>query len=429
MAEIKPFRAIIYNQEKIKDLAKVTAPPYDVISPLEQQLYYKSHPYNVIRLILGRELPQDNEKENKYTRAHRFFREWLSREILKKEKEPAIYVYEKKYSLKGRDGRRKGFLALMKLEKFGTGVIFPHEQTFPKPGTDRLRLLESCRANFNPIFCLYSDSLHLIDQHLEEKEAMFESKDPDGVKHVVGRIKNKNIIRKICKEMQDKKIFLADGHHRYLTALKFRDAQHKRSTSGKRSEDFILVYFLNMEIDAVTILPVHRVIGGLTQDQLSKLRSKMGDFFQIEILKFNSDTEAVQRKKMLERIDHAQDSTTFGMYCGENGYCLLKLKDIKRFSAEKINTAVLDAILKKILKRKQLEKGREIDFIKDETEATELVRKEKYQIAFFLRPLSLKEVRETSLAGKILPPKSTYFYPKPLSGLVMRDLEDGIYSS
>jgi len=429
MAEIKPFRGIIYNQEKIKDLAKVTAPPYDVISPLEQQLYYKSHPYNVIRLILGRELPQDNEKENKYTRAHCFFREWLSRGILKKEKEPAIYVYEKKYSLKGRDGRRKGFLALMKLEKFGTGVIFPHEQTFPKPGTDRLRLLESCRANFNPVFCLYTDSLHLIDQHLEEKEAMFESKDPDGIKHVVGRIKNKNIIRKICKEMQDKKIFLADGHHRYLTALKFRDAQHKRSTSGKRSEDFILVYFLNMGIDAVTILPVHRVIGGLTPEQVSKLRSKMGDFFQIEILKFNSDTEAVQRKKMLERIDYAQDSTTFGMYCGENGYCLLKLKDIKRFSAEKINTAVLDAILKKILKRNQLEKGREIDFIKDETEATELVRKEKYQIAFFLRPLSLKEVRETSLAGKILPPKSTYFYPKPLSGLVMRDLEDGIYSS
>nr|MQY69815.1 DUF1015 family protein [Bacillota bacterium] len=282
--------------------------------------------------------------------------------------------------------------------------------------------------NFNPIFCLYSDSLHLINQHLEEKEAMFESKDPDGVKHVVGRIKNKNIIRKICKEMQDKKIFLADGHHRYLTALKFRDAQHKRSTSGKRSEDFILVYFLNMETDAVTILPVHRVIGGLTQEQVSKLRSKMGDFFQIEVLKFNSNTEAVRRKEMSERIDNSQDSLAFGMYCGENKYYVLKLKDSEKFLAEKINTAILDAVLKKILKRNQLEKGREIDFIKDETEAVELIRAGKYQIAFFLKPLSLKEVRETSLAGKILPPKSTYFYPKPLSGMVMRDLEDGIYS-
>ncbi|MCK4523142.1 DUF1015 family protein, partial [Candidatus Aerophobetes bacterium] len=180
--------------------------------------------------------------------------------------------------------------------------------------------------------------------------------------------------------------------------------------------------------DAVTILPVHRVIGGLTPEQVSKLRSKMGDFFQIEVLKFNSNTEAVRRKEMSERIDNSQDSMAFGMYCGENRYYLLKLKEIKGFSTEKINTAVLDAILRKILKRNQLEKGREIDFIKDETEAVELIRAGKYQIAFFLKPLSLKEVRETSLAGKILPPKSTYFYPKPLSGMVMRDLEDGIYS-
>jgi uncharacterized protein (DUF1015 family) len=428
MAEIRPFRGIIYNQEKVKDLAKVVAPPYDVISPLQQQVYYKSHSYNIIRLILGLNLPQDNEKENKYTRAHRFFREWLSYGILKKEKDPAIYVYEKEYSLKGKNGRRKGFLALMKLEKFGTGVIFPHEQTFPKPGTDRLRLLESCRANFNPIFCLYSDSPHLIDQYLEESEAMIELKDFEGVKHAVGRISNKDTIRKICRGMEDKKIFLADGHHRYLTALKFRDAKKRRSSSSKGSENFVLIYFLNMETDAVTILPVHRVIGGLTPDQVSKLRSKIGDFFQIEVLKFNSNTEAAQRKEMFERIDRAQDSTVFGMYCGENRYYVLRLKDMERFLAEKINTAVLDAILRKILNRNQLEKGREIDFIKDETEAAELVRAGKYQISFFLKPLSLKEVRETSLAGKILPPKSTYFYPKPLSGLVMRDLEDGIYS-
>ncbi|MFQ6066953.1 MAG: DUF1015 domain-containing protein [bacterium] len=428
MAEIRPFRGIIYNQEKIKDLAKVLAPPYDVISPPQQQFYYKSHPYNIIRLILGFDLPQDNEKENKYTRARRFFRQWLSKEILKKEKDPAIYVYEKEYSLKGRDGRRKGFLALMKLEKFGTGVIFPHEQTFPKPGTDRLRLLESCRANFNPIFCLYSDSPHLIDQYLKEKEAMIELRDSDGVKHVVGRIRNEDTIRKICKAMEDKKIFLADGHHRYLTALKFRDAEKNRFTSIQRSEDFVLIYFLNMETDAITILPVHRVIGALTPDQVSKLRSKIPDFFQVEELKFNSNTEKVQRKEMFERIDRTQDSTTFGMYCGGNSYHVLRLKDRQRFLAEKINTAVLDTILRKILKRNQLEKGREIDFIKDETETAELIRAGKYQVAFFLKSLSLKEVRETSLAGKILPPKSTYFYPKPLSGLVMRDLEDGIYS-
>ncbi len=428
MAAIKPFRGIIYNQEKIEDLAKVMTPPYDVISPLEQKLYYQSHPYNVIRLILGLDFPQDNEKENKYTRAHQFFREWLSNGILKKEKDPAIYVYEKEYSLKERGGRRKGFLALMKLEKFGSGVIFPHEQTFPKPGTDRLRLLESCRANFNPIFCLYSDSLHLIDQYLEEKEAILELKDFEGVKHAVGRISNKDTIRMICRGMEDKKIFLADGHHLYLTALKFRDAEQKRSLSSERSEDFLLIYFLNMETDAVTILPVHRVIGGLTPEQVSKLRSKIPDFFQIEVLNFNSNTEAVQRKEMLERIDNTQDSATFGMYCGENKYYLLKLKDKRRFPAEKINTAVLDAVLRKILKKNQLEKGREIDFIKDETEAVELIRAGKYQIAFFLKSLSLKEVRETSLAGKILPPKSTYFYPKPLSGLVMRDLEDRIYS-
>jgi len=417
MLVIRPFRGITYNQERISDLGEVVAPPYDIISPSDQKEYYRSHPYNIVRIILGKEYPGDDAKENKYTRAARYFKEWLSSGILKRDSEAAIYVYDQEYSLKGEVKRRKGFIALMKLEEFGSGVVFPHERTFTQTKLDRLELLRSCKANLSPIFSLYSDPLHLIDRYLEKAIPLFALRDEDGVRHSLGAIREDGVIGKIVEAMKDKKIFIADGHHRYLTALKFREEE--RTQTGE--ENFVMMYFLNMEADAVTILPVHRVLGSLTLEEVRKLKGKLSDFFQIEVFNFTFETEETKREKMFRRIQEVKDGYVFGMYCGERRYYLLSLKKSyrQRFKG-KVNTAILDELMtKEILKKKG-----QVDFVKDERKAVDLVRKGKYQAAFFLSPPSLRQIKEVSLSGGVMPPKSSYFYPKLLSGLVMRELKE-----
>jgi len=426
MLEIRPFRGILYNKNRVGDLAKVVAPPYDVISQADQELYYNAHSYNIIRIILGKNYPEDNEKENRYIRAKNFLEEWLSTGILEKEKNPAIYTYEKEYYLQGRLEKRRGFLALMKLEEFGRGVIFPHEETLPKPGTDRLKLLRWCRANFNPIFSLYSDPRHLVDEYLKVDKSLFEVIDRDGVKHRLGKIEDKNIISKICRAMEDKKLFLADGHHRYNMALKFRNEGKRESDQSGNGRDFVMMYFLNMETDAISILPVHRVIGNLNSTDISRVKVKMKDFFHIETLNLPFTSEKRKGESIVRQLQKREESPIFAAYWGGNKYELLTLKEEKRFFWDKVNTAILAGILREILAKNKLERGKDIDFIKDEGETIDLIQKRKYQLAFFLRPLSLNKVKEVCLSGKKLPPKSTYFYPKPLTGMVTRDLNEEI---
>jgi len=421
MPVISPFRGIIYDKEKVDDLAKVLAPPYDVISPSEQEFYHQLHRCNIVRIILGREYPADTQEENRYTRARDYFRKWLHSGILIREKEPTIYVYDQEYPFKERTVRRRGFIALMQLKKFGSGVIFPHERTFPQVRLDRLRLLQACRANFSPIFSLFSDPSHTVDELLKQTTPLFALRDKDGIRHSLEAIRDKDIIEKIAGEMRNKRVFIADGHHRYLTALRFKEEQERR----QRGEDYVMMYFLNMEGDAATVLPVHRVVGNLEMREVVQLRKRLGDFFKIKVFNFSPEDEEMQKKTMLKQIQDAGEKCTFGMYCGEDRYYLLSLKrDYRQHFQGKVDTAILnELILEKILKRRDLKKGEDIEFVKDETEAVSLVRRGEYRIAFFLNPPSLRQIRELSLAGKVMPPKTSYFYPKLLSGLVIRQLE------
>jgi len=421
MLIIRPFRGIIYDEKKVGDLTKVLAPPYDVISPSEQKFYHQLHPYNIIRIILGEEYPADTEEENRYTRARNYFKKWLSSGILVKEKVPAIYVYEQEYHFEERRIRRRGFIVLMRLEKFGSGVIFPHERTLPHARLDRLRLLRACRANFSPIFSLYSDCSHRVDERIEKASSLFSIRDKDGVKHSLGAIRDRKVIEEIAEEMKDKKVFIADGHHRYLTALSFREEM-----GGGGGEDFVMMYFLNMEGGSATILPVHRVVRNLGVRELAQLKKNLSEFFNIEAFEFSSKNEEQQRKRMLERVRGTGEDCAFGMYCGERRYYLLSLKENYKDSFQgKVDSAILnELILEKILKKKDWKKGEDIDFVKEEKKAVSLIRKGNYQVAFFLKPPSLRQIREISLAGKVMPPKTSYFYPKLLSGLVIRELDE-----
>jgi len=420
MPKIKPFRGIVYNQEKVENLEKVTAPPYDVISKKEQEIYYNYHPYNIVRVILGKDLPSDNYKENKYTRAAKTFKNWLSSNILKEEEDAAIYVYTQEYSLGEKRKKRKGFLALMKLEEFGEGKVFPHEKTFPKPKEDRLRLLRACRANLSPIFSLYSDHSFTIDEYLEENKPFIKLTDKSGVYHELGRIKDNNVIKKIAEEMNNKRVFIADGHHRYLTALKFSKDEGKRFS--EENENFVMVYFSNMEQESMTILPTHRLIN-FVPEKKEELKEKLKEFFSIKIIRFSPKTKDKKMKEMLNEINkNRQNYPMMGMYCKEEKYYLLTLKERYKTLEWEADTAILDKIIKKLLGKENLKKEEEIEFIRDEKKVIYLIDKGKYQMAFFVKPTSLEQVKKISLTGKVMPPKSTYFYPKLLTGLVMRDL-------
>lgn len=410
--QIKPFRGVLYNKEKIKDLSKVMAPPYDVISPAEQEFYYEIHSYNVIRLILGKEYPEDNISNNKYLRAGKYFREWLSRGILKKKKNEDIYIYEEEYFIEGEKKKRRGFIALMRLEDFNSGVIFPHENTLFSPREDRFKLLSACEANLSPIFSFYSDSLKEIDEYLKKSNLLIKVSDREGIEHKLKVIEEKEIISKIIQKMRDKKLFIADGHHRYLTALKFRN---EAGGKYKGEEDFVMMYFSNMETQDFTILPTHRVIGNLKGNWLIRLNTRIKDFFNLKRANYEE-----MNRKMREN----EEKRTFGLYTAEAKYYLLILKD--KFSLlfkKEVDTAILnELIIKEILGRKELKKGKEIDFFQEKEKVINLVDREKYQVAFFLNPLSLNQVKNISLSGEKMPPKTSFFYPKLLSGLVIRDL-------
>jgi len=420
MLLIRPFRGIVYNKEKIGDLSRVVAPPYDVISPEEQNFYYQLHRFNIIRIILGKEQKGDNSRENKYTRAARFFREWLSSGILKKEDVPSIYIYGQEYTVEGEKFKRKGFIALMRLEEFGTGTVFPHEHIFPEPQQDRLSLMLNCRANLSAIFSFFADPSCEIDRLMEKSRLIYEFEDVEGIKHILSAIRDQKMVNLICQIMQDKKIFIADGHHRYFTALKLRDRLKKNSSS------YVMMYFLNTESSPVTILPVHRLIGGLRSDEFHKLIEGVKRFFYLEHLGRASEkkTEDDLKRRMLFKVKSTKN-TIFGMYCREEGYSLLIPKDEVSFP-KKVNSAILDDLVRGILGKNELEKGREIDFTTDVNLAIDKVREGKFQIAFFLAPVSVEQIKNVALAGEKMPPKSTYFYPKLISGLVMRDLEDAV---
>ncbi len=424
MPIIRPFRGIIYNKDKVKDLSRVVVPPFDVISPYDQERYYQSHSYNIVRIILGKEKVDDNDRENKYTRAVRYFREWKDEGILKKEEIPSMYVYEQEYFLEKRKIIRRGFVALMKLEDFNSGVVFPHEQVFSRPQKDRFNLMKKCLANLSPVFSLYRDSLCKVDEYLKKGLPLFELEDEKGVKHRLSAIRDKDTISKIAELMKDKKILIADGHHRYLTFLKLKE-ELKENSSLKGGWDYGMIYFLNVESGTANILPVHRLIGNLTPDQSSRLNYWVKELFEVKTLPFTSENGSYQLNNMLQQINLA-DNFSLGMYRGDGAYYVLSLNKAERVFFNKITSSIVDNLIKKVTQKERLERGKEINFTPYSNQAVNLVKKREYQVAFFLKPTSLKEIEKVAFSGRIMPPKSSYFYPKLFTGLVMRDIRDAV---
>ena len=430
MVDIAAFKGITYNKEKV-NINRVVAPPYDVISNEEQEELYRKSDYNIVRLILGKEYPDDSEENNRYIRAADFFREWMDKGVLTRSEENCIYVYEEDYSIKGEQKKMRGFIALLKLEGYETGKVKRHEKTLSKPKEDRLKLMKNCNANFDQIFLLYSEPEKKIDGILDKHA----SRKPDyeakynNVVHRLWTITHKNDIDEIVKTMKPKPLFIADGHHRYETALNYRNYMREKYSDFKGNElfNYMMVQFNNMD-ERLSILPTYRLIHSLPEMNIDEVLGKIKEFFDVE----ETNLTEKKGKKIVGILEKKKNKKVFALYHDKKCY-ILTLKDINlmnKFGAgsgvlRKLDVSILHTlIIEKILGITDVEKH--VKYTRDENEAVKLVDEGKYQLSLFLNATTLDELKAVSEANENMPQKSTYFYPKQLTGLVMNAIEGKI---
>ncbi|OGW30278.1 MAG: hypothetical protein A2X54_01470 [Nitrospirae bacterium GWF2_44_13] len=402
----------------------VIAPPYDIIAPEYKEKLYGKSPHNIVRIDFGKELEGDNELQNKYTRASGYLSLWLKDGILHGSKTPAFYAYEVDYSIKGSRKRLRGFFSLVRLEELGRGV-YPHECTHSKPKADRLNLLRTCRANISPIFSLYNSpgkkASEIINRDMLRKPYM-EAKDSDGAIHRLWIVDAEEDIEIIRNDLKGKPVFIADGHHRYETALEFKKIMDSETSSGSpihrftdspKPWDYVLMFLANMSDEGLTILPAHRLVKKLPENSLDIL----SQHFTVEILSSKDDIAGA-----LSGYEHAIG------FCHRNSdnLYLLRHKGHKGAGLENINPALkeLDVTILHELIFKKLLNITEVTYEMDTAETRKMVRKGIYDGAFFLNPTGVKDVERVALSGERMPPKSTYFYPKLLTGMVMYKFND-----
>lgn len=431
MVQIVPFSGLLYNQEKTGSLSKVTAPPYDVIdSELQEELHQRS-PYNVIRLILGKQFPDDDENNNRYTRSAEIFRTWVDGEgVLARDSRPCYYAYSQDYEIDGQTLSRMGFFARVKLEDFSTGNICPHEFTLAKAKKDRSSLLAACRANFSPIFALFSNPDRSVDVKLQQAS----QGDPlgvieeAGVTHKLWRIEDEETISFLSRAFEDKKIYIADGHHRYETAL----AYHKAQGNPAADSAHVMMFLTNLDSAALSIFPIHRLLHCPGPFDANVFLSRLDEYFNIETLPKSSPAPDIQSVL----TESGKNRIAFVVYLGRGKSLLLKLKDSENVipylnDDEPVELQVLDVVqLHALVIRSILE----IDTRKPENQqfvsytismesAMKDVDSGKFHLAFFMNSTQMEQVRRLAEMGIRLPQKATYFYPKLLSGLVINRFE------
>jgi len=443
MAILAPFRGILYNQEKMEDISLVVTPPYDVITKEEQERYYQRHPNNIIRLDLGKDLPGDNDQVDKYTRAADYLKIWQEDNILVRDDLPSIYYYQQEFTLKREQRKtRKGFIVLVKLEDFSSGIVLPHEKTMTEPKADRLKLMESCNANLSPIFSLYSDPEKKIDRIVEGRQDVspfIDFFDDKKTRHQLWRIHDKEIIHKITNAIKELSLFIADGHHRYETALNYSIKMRGRNKSfnGNEAYNYVMMYLSNLDDEGLVILPTHRLVYNLNNFNPDLFYKKAEEYFHVEEFVFNGNNELAIRGELFTELEkRGQTQHTFGMYMKDaNYYSLLTMKNedllnsrvmdnitpvLRGLDVNILQAFILNAILG--ISDQNMENQKNVDFIEDGDEAIELVRKDKYEMVFLMNPTRVKQVNEAACARVRMPQKSTFFYPKLPSGLVINSI-------
>ncbi len=444
MADIHPFPALHYNPSRIQDLSEVVTQPYDKISLEMQSRYYRSSPFNLVRVIRGWQRADDNPQDNVYVRAERHFRQWIEDRVLVSEVQPAIYPYNQEYEVLGQPGNKKvrrGFIAICRLEDYSARVVHRHEETLSAPKADRLELLKATRAHFGQIFMLYSDPSGLVESLLAqqaEQNPWEHVTDEYNTQHSVWRISEPQAIERVVAAMADKKLVIADGHHRYETALAYRDYCRIQGISDKRAE-YVMMTFIRMETDGLTILPTHRVVHSLPAFEWTDFSSHARLIFDLEEFPVQGDQWA---NRFLESLAQAgRERPTFGAYAGPGKVALLRLRGdfdldralndlprtLRRLDVILLHRLVLEQLLG--IDRQAVREEKNLTYHRGFSAAAEEVANGKAALCLLLNPTPVEAVRDNALAGLALPQKSTDFYPKLLSGLTIYWLDNplGLY--
>jgi uncharacterized protein (DUF1015 family) len=436
MAIISPFRAWRYDPEHVSVQHAVTQ-PYDKITPAMQESYYQASPYNLVRIILGKRLPADGQTENVYTRAAESFQNWRQTGILKRDHEPSIYRYSQTFSLKNAAGtqtqsERRGFIALGRLEEYTAGVVFRHEQTLAKPKADRLDLLRATKAHFGQLFMLYSGD-GKVDILLDSSTSPdTEVTDEYGVIHRVWKISDPAIIASVREQMKDRKLIIADGHHRYETALTYRDERRATAETGSglpAPYDSVMMTFVDMDRPGLIILPGHRLVFGLPSFSAAQFKTDAQRFFNVEDA--DPGIDAARATVILKQAGHA--GTALLAVTADRAFLLHTPKSIgtplfgklslrqQALDVVQLHKCLLEGVLK--ISEEAIRNQQNVSYSREASEALSQVRAGKVQAAFLMNPVRMDQVRDIAFAGEVLPQKSTDFYPKLLSGLTIYALD------
>jgi len=417
---LTPLQGVRYNLDRIGDIADVIAPPYDVIQPAQREQLYSASPHNIVHLDLGRDLPGDSETNNRYTRAGAMFQRWRNEEVLVKDDQPAFYVYDQRYEIEGRSFTRRALFAAMRLEPYGRRVL-PHEETMSSPREDRLKLLKACPVNLSPIFGLYPDTDASVAGAIAgaiPAEPLTSFADATGAGHTLWKIDEPDAVKAISHLLDERTVYIADGHHRYETGLAY--SKINKSLAAR----YIMTACVSMSDSGLVVLPTHRVVGGIDSFDIDSILRRLSEYFTI--MAFDSPAALLQA---MHGKQHA-----LGLYARNNAR-LLVLKDAKladtnpaphstawkRLDISILGWLVFDDALG--FTNGDLSNPARVAYVKDYGEAVKLVDSGERQMACFLNATRMDELEAVAQAGERMPPKSTYFYPKLPNGLVMRELK------
>lgn len=444
MAQLFPFRAYRYNPAKT-DPARVLTQPYDKITPEMQLRYAAASPYNLITVEKGPTHPSDSPADNVYTRAAHALDNWIASNILTRDPVPAFYAYFQEFEVPGSSGRhvRKGFIALGRIEDYSAGVVFRHEQTLAGPKADRLELLRHTRAHTGQLFMLYDDPARVVDAILDRVATMppdMDMRDEFGVVHYIWRIAQHETVAEIQSAMSAAKLVIADGHHRYETALAYRDerrsAQRAAGGASDPNADYekVMMTLVNARGEGLTILPTHRVVSGLAQFDSAALVKRLSQIFDAREIPVSGEISHRAATALEHLAAEGKTGRAVGMYTG--GRLTLLVLKLESDLAAALPSASprqreLDVIL---LHNYILEKGlgisaeavrqeQNIRYEREASTAMAAVEEGRAQVCFLLNPVGVGQVMQMALAGEVLPQKSTDFYPKMLSGVTIYRLE------
>lgn len=426
MALVKGFKGLRFNTEKSGDISTVVCPPYDIISEEQRLEYIKENEYNIIRL----ELPKG---DNPYNNAKTILDEWLENGILTREESNAVYIYEEEFTAYGKQYKVKGCIVRVKIEEFEKGVILPHEFTLSKAKEDRFNLMKATNCNFSQIYALYSDEENKTISKLDKLSSDtpdIELTDSDGVIHRMWIVTNEEDVNAICGDFTDRKLFIADGHHRYETALNYRNYCRENGLAKEGDAvDYQMMMLVNMEHPGLVVFPTHRIVRDLAHFDKQEVLSACEEYFDITEYDSINNIESVLTEL------YNNNEKAFGMYCGEGKWTLLVLKTLDTMAvllpnvskaSQGLDVSVLHTlILEKLMgiDAENMAKQINLTYVKQIDNAVKSVDNGTADCAFILNPTKISEICDVSSAGEKMPQKSTYFYPKLITGLVINKLD------